>query len=82
MTFSYHFFFTASAGILNAPINGERANDASPWLSFEGAPLTYFNWQPGEPTPGDTLITISSTDTVMGSAVAAVPFQGYICQKP
>ena len=76
------FFVTGNNGIASAPLNGQRANDAASWLTYEGGPLNFFNWFPGEPAAGDTIKTIASGASFMTALPNSAVFPGYICEIP
>ena len=70
------------------PITCIRVNETSPCNSFEGSPLTYFSWSPGEPQgkmPPDTHIFDNSTAVVMvviqTIQVNCNYFAGYNCEN-
>ena len=81
--FIHSLFVTDSSGsIAFAPLNGQRASDISPWQTFEGSTLTFFNWFPSTPANGATIMIAVAGQTQMGARPASVFYPGYICEIP
>ena len=64
------------------PLNGRRVDSSSPWLSFEGNPLTYIDWDLGEPGPTDTIMSLSLSGPFMLGSETSDQYDGYISEIP
>ncbi|XP_061177655.1 macrophage mannose receptor 1-like [Saccostrea echinata] len=64
-------------GISNMYFQGSRANSWSPFLYDDGTPVTYFNWDTGEPGSNNYLRTDTSTRLMETSSGSSS--RSYIC---